>query len=79
MVVPEYFSVGQAHDLVEDFGKQVMQATGIPGEFHSHVDPCRRLYCEECEVTGCPVRRVAMQAPRVLNVETATAAGPAED
>lgn len=56
IAVPEFYEIGKAHDLVEKFGEKIIQELKIEGEFHSHIDPCHRLYCEKCSVKECPVR-----------------------
>lgn len=54
--IPEFYSLEKSHDLVENFGKKVLQDLNIEGEFHSHMDPCRREYCKVCTLENCPVR-----------------------
>ncbi|MCB1304840.1 MAG: cation transporter, partial [Leptospiraceae bacterium] len=56
--VPEHYSVKKTHEIVELFERQVLAVTGIEGEFHTHVDPCDRLYCDFCSVADCPIRRI---------------------
>lgn len=75
IVIPEYMSVGDGHDLVESHCAQVLKDCGIEGEFHSHVDPCRRAYCSGCAMPDCPVRREPLQKKAPLTIEKATAPG----
>ncbi|MBK9294186.1 MAG: cation transporter [Oligoflexia bacterium] len=56
ITVPEFYETGRAHDLTESFGQKIINDLKIEGEFHSHIDPCHRLYCEKCAVEPCPVR-----------------------
>jgi divalent metal cation (Fe/Co/Zn/Cd) transporter len=76
MMIPEYYGIGQGHDLAEDFGKAVLAASGIEGELHTHVDPCLKAFCNQCEVTSCPVR----QSPQIykckITFDEAVAPGP---
>lgn len=55
--IPEFYSLEKSHDLVDDFGKKVLNDLNLEGEFHSHLDPCRRQYCESCVLENCPVRK----------------------
>lgn len=57
IVVPEFREVRGAHDLVEEFCANVIRDSGLDGEFHSHIDPCMRSYCESCPVDPCPIRK----------------------
>jgi divalent metal cation (Fe/Co/Zn/Cd) transporter len=56
LVVPEFWSVDQAHTLTEAFEQRVMSACGVQGEIVFHTDPCHRAYCSICDVGDCPVR-----------------------
>ncbi len=76
MVVPEFYPVRQAHDLCEEFGRKSLVAGGIEGEVHTHVDPCARLYCDQCPVEPCPIRRVPKTTEGTFTLEDATAMGP---
>jgi len=78
VVVPEFIPMREAHDLVERFGFDVIKGIGIEGEFHSHVDPCRKLYCEECPKENCSIRANPFNSRKHWTVEAATAPGPDE-
>jgi len=56
IAVPEYYPLDQAHDIVEAFGIKALKAAGIEGEFHSHLDPCRRQFCKSCLQNNCHIR-----------------------
>ena len=77
LVVPEYYSIRQAHDLCEGFGQDALKLAAIEGEVHTHVDPCGRLYCTRCPAPECPIRQAPGQAALAFTHEEATAAGPA--
>lgn len=66
IVVPEYLTVDQAHDLVEEYEKNLLESGNLTGEFHSHIDPCRRAFCRSCRVENCHIRTapVAQEALR---------------
>lgn len=77
LVVPEFYSIRQAHDLCEGFGVRALREAGVEGEVHTHVDPCGRLYCDRCPAESCDIRRAPRTAPNAFTLEEATAAGPA--
>jgi cation diffusion facilitator family transporter len=56
LVLPECWSVEEAHDKTEAFQTKIISSLGWEGEAEFHVDPCRRLYCAECEWSPCPIR-----------------------
>ncbi len=57
LVVPEFWSVEQAHELTEELAERVMKELGVEGEMTLHTDPCHHIYCRMCDLDGCPVRR----------------------
>lgn len=57
LVVPEFWSVLQAHAVADEFEKSVVRDYPYDGEIAFHLDPCEREYCTRCSVQGCPVRR----------------------
>jgi cation diffusion facilitator family transporter len=56
LVVPEFWTVEEAHDFGTAFERRVVRCLGIEGEMAFHIDPCRRHFCASCEVEPCPVR-----------------------
>lgn len=56
-VVPEFWTVDQAHEKTNRFEQDILQHYPIEGEFHFHIDPCERAYCEMCDYEPCPVRK----------------------
>lgn len=78
LVVPEYLEVGKSHDLVEKYCISVIREAKIEGEFHPHIDPCRKLYCANCEVNDCKIRTAPFSQKLTVTKESATAQGPAE-
>lgn len=77
LVVPEFYSIRQAHDLCEGFSVRSLREAGVEGEVHTHVDPCGRLYCDRCPAESCGIRRAPRTASNAFTLEEATAAGPA--
>jgi len=75
MVVPEFYEMGRAHDLAEEFGQQVIAGAGLEGELHTHIDPCQRSWCSQCGVTPCPIRQEPQAKPSLITLAAATEAG----
>lgn len=57
LVIPEFWSVAEAHDFSEHYELSIVKDYPIEAEFHFHLDPCRQKYCEKCEVSNCPIRK----------------------
>lgn len=71
LVVPEFWTVEQAHDASDEFEARVIRAMTIEGEIAFHTDPCRRHYCSICEIADCPVRRVPFASRARLTIDDA--------
>lgn len=56
VVVPEFWSVQEAHDKVEEWEDRVLEGRFHEGEIEFHLDPCRRVYCKQCELLDCTIR-----------------------
>ena len=56
LVVPEYWDVSKAHELTHKFEQAVVQLYPYDGEFAFHLDPCKRMFCRQCDVFDCPIR-----------------------
>ena len=78
IVVPEFYEIKKAHNLVEDFCENIIQNGKIEGEFHSHVDPCAQAYCASCSVSPCPIRIKEFVNKSPISVQSATSKGPKE-
>lgn len=74
--VPEHYSVKKMHEVLELFEKQVLSVSGINGEFHTHVDPCAKLYCRYCSVANCSIRLSPFEKSVDFTIESVTAEGP---
>ncbi len=72
IVLPEFWTIDQAHDQVERFEKAVVKDIFLEGELELHVDPCRRAYCSGCDLTDCPVRATPFQSRPPLGLEEMT-------
>lgn len=75
LVIPEFYSVAQGHELVERIGEQIIQEAKLQGEFNTHLDPCQRAWCPQCAVEPCPIRRHPHENNVPLTVEEAVAPG----
>jgi cation diffusion facilitator family transporter len=71
LVVPEFWSVEQAHDVSEDVAARVIRDLGVEGEMVFHTDPCHRTYCSVCDLEGCPIRREPFLKVTPLTLEEA--------
>jgi len=71
LIVPEYWTVEQAHEATDAFERRVIQTCALQGEIVFHTDPCRRVLCPACDVTGCPIRRSPFVARPPLTVDEA--------
>lgn len=56
LVVPEFWTVEQAHEAADAFERRVLASLEFDGELAFHTDPCRQLYCAACDVEPCPIR-----------------------
>lgn len=57
VVVPEFWDIKTAHRKTNDFETKALNLSGLAGEIHFHIDPCRRVYCHACDVRPCKIRR----------------------
>jgi cation diffusion facilitator family transporter len=76
LVVPEYIDVATAHDRTERFENSLISASGLEGELHVHLDPCRRKYCARCDDAACPIRVEPLKTPAPVTREEATLVEP---
>ena len=71
LVVPEFWSVDQAHELAESLAERVIADLGVEGELVFHTDPCHRAYCSMCDLEDCLVRREPFRGRPPLTLEEA--------
>ena len=76
LVVPEYWAVDRADQIVEEFQEKMAAGLPVKGEVIFHTDPCHRLYCPVCDVDGCPVRRTPFAGRDPLTAEEAVQPDP---
>ena len=72
VVIPEFWNIAEAHDQTYLFEEELMKDYPYGGELHLHADPCRRAYCQACEVKECPVRKEQFITRRQLSIEELT-------
>lgn len=71
-VVPEFWTVAQAHAELSNFERRVIGAYPQDGELHVHMDPCRRAYCRACEYEPCPVRAQKFEGRTEFTIDELT-------
>jgi cation diffusion facilitator family transporter len=78
LVVPEFWTVEQAHDVGDAFEQRVFNALPIDGEIVFHVDPCHRSFCSLCDVEPCPIRVAPFERKPPITLEEAVRPDPTE-
>lgn len=76
LVVPEFWTVEKADQVVEEFQEKMAGGLRVQGEIVLHTDPCRRLYCPVCDLEDCPVRRAPFGGRVAHTVEEAVKPDP---
>jgi len=76
VVVPEFWSVEEAHDALDAFQVRAFDHHAKAGELQFHVDPCERAYCSRCDLLDCAVRAAPFEVTRPFTRAT-VADGPA--
>jgi hypothetical protein len=76
MVIPEFYAIGQGHELADAFGQAVLREAALEGELHTHVDPCLKAFCAMCDVDPCPLRQKPLSQPTRITLDQAVAPGP---
>ncbi len=72
VVVPEFWTVTEAHDRTDAYENWVMKEYPQHAELRLHVDPCRQKYCRACDVSPCPVRRAPFEKRIDISLEDLT-------
>lgn len=70
LVVPEFWTVDQAHDAMDAYEVRVRASHSLRVELQFHVDPCARAYCARCDLASCAVRGAAFKERRRITGET---------
>lgn len=72
VVVPEFWTVEEAHDNTNVYERLIFKNYKFSGEVHFHIDPCRRLYCQFCNLKDCPVRQEDFKDFRKMTISELT-------
>lgn len=56
LVVPEFWSVEEAHEFADAFERRILRTLDLDGEIAFHIVPCHRQHCAGCDVAPCPIR-----------------------
>jgi cation diffusion facilitator family transporter len=56
LVIPEFWTVEEAHEFTSAFQHRVMQSLATEAEVSLQNQPCHRQFCASCEVEPCPIR-----------------------
>jgi hypothetical protein len=76
LVVPEFWTVEEAHDFSTALEHRVLRGLGGVGEIAFHIDPCRRQFCANCEIHPCPIRVQPFVERGWINLREAVQPGP---
>lgn len=57
LVVPENWEILRTHNQVHEYERNVVRDYKFDGEIAFHLDPCKRKYCEMCNVLQCDIRQ----------------------
>ena len=68
VVLPEFWDVAHVHDKVNEFEKQVIKHYNFQGEMNFHMDPCRRVYCQFCDLENCGIRKEPFKQKMQVNI-----------
>jgi divalent metal cation (Fe/Co/Zn/Cd) transporter len=72
LVIPEFWTVEEAHAVGDAFEQRVIDALPFEGEIVFHVDPCQRRYCSMCDVAQCPIREAPFEGRPPLTLDEVT-------
>lgn len=72
VVVPEFWDVKVAHHQTNLFETKVVKEYHLQGEIAFHTDPCRRAYCQQCDLQPCPVRIALFEKKNTFSVSSLT-------
>jgi len=76
LVVPEFWSVEEAHEFGNAFERRVMRSLDLDGEIVFRIDPCHRQFCAGCDVDPCPIRRAPFTGRTWIPLEEAVRPDP---
>jgi cation diffusion facilitator family transporter len=69
LIVPEFWRIDETHERLDAFEKGFIKDYSYGGDANFHLDPCRRAYCESCDLKNCPVRQQPFGKKRAITVD----------
>ncbi|XGC81188.1 cation diffusion facilitator family transporter [Bdellovibrio bacteriovorus] len=72
LVVPEYWDVAEVHSFTHNYESEVVRDYEFDGELAFHLDPCKKSYCQICDMPNCPIRQLPFQELRLPTVKSLT-------
>ena len=57
LTLPWYYELREAHQEMENMYKLIGENTDRTIEFNFHLDDCKPLSCQICQISNCPVRQ----------------------
>jgi cation diffusion facilitator family transporter len=79
LIVPEFWSVAEAHQHNKDLESLLLDACEIEGDIAIHADPCERKFCRECDLPDCDRREAALTDLQSLTLQLARRLRPDPD
>lgn len=71
VVVPEFWTIDQAHRNLDRFEQTVVATRPRGGELQLHTDPCEQAYCSACDLGDCAIRKEDFVARRRVTADQA--------
>lgn len=78
IVVPEYWDVSHAHEIVHELELNIVKNYPYDGEVAFHLDPCKRRHCDHCDMSDCKVRQKDFVAYKAFTTQNLIK-GPEDD
>jgi cation diffusion facilitator family transporter len=69
LVVPEFWSIEEAHHKLDLFENKVLRDYRFDGEANFHLDPCRKNYCRVCDLPDCKIRQAKFEEKMPVALE----------
>lgn len=69
IVLPEFWTVKEVHNKINNFEKAVIKSYPYGGEMNFHFDPCRQAYCRACDLQNCPIRKEPFVERRPVEIK----------
>lgn len=72
VVVPEFWNINEAHHQTTRFEHKVVFDYHIEGEIAFHLDPCLKSYCDQCDLSDCPIRSAEFEKRTTITCKSLT-------